>query len=134
MIIFTYQEAKWLIFKFAWLYLIFAIITVINLVISLIEKTFYCFIVTKNNVLTEFNCKELNLKDFFLPCIWFALLVFRKNILVHFVGAVSLTKLLMETTPTVKAQSCSFSNNKCYCLLGCLFSMFQEIWIVNRQI
>ena len=73
------------------------------------------------------------LENFFLLCIWFVLFIFLKNILVHFVTADGLTKLLIQTSSKVKTKSCSLSNSEFHCLLGRLFSRFQEVWRVKRQ-
>ena len=78
-------------------------------------------------------CPEQWLENFFCAYIWFALFTFWKNILVHFVTAGGLTKLLMQTCSITKIKRCSFSNNEFHCLLGRLFSRFQENWRVKRQ-
>ena len=73
-------------------------------------------------------------RTFFAPCIWFACFFFQKNILVHFVTATGITKPLMQSFSTAKTKTCSISINEFHCFLGRLFSRFQQIWKVKREI
>ena len=66
------------------------------------------------------------LENFFLLCIWFVLFIFLKNILVHFVTADGLTKLLIQTSSKEKQKAAASAIVNFTAYLGVCFQGFKK--------